>query len=87
MNGIFNLKGKISKDDIVVISFGVAPMTPQEDIDDSIVYVRNLESHRTADIDLCTCIKDDEYSTTQNIIRETLKGFANPVDLQVRRVV
>lgn len=79
MNGIMNLKGKISKDDIVVISFGVSPMTPQEDIDDSI---RVCELHgnaiASADIDLCTCIKDDEVSTTQNIIRETLKGFANP---------
>lgn len=79
MNGIFNLKGKISKDDIVVISFGVAPMTPQEDIDDSIrVCKKHGNAIASADIDLCTCIKDDEYSTTQNIIRETLKGFANP---------
>lgn len=79
MNGIFNLKGKISREDIVVISFGVSPMTPQEDIDDSI---RVCEVHgnaiAAADIDLCTCVKDDEFSTTQNIIRETLKGFANP---------
>ena len=79
MNGIFNLKGKINDDDIVVISFGVSPMTPQEDIDDSI---RVCEVHGNAiasvDIDLCTCIKDDEHSTTQNMIRETLKGFANP---------
>ena len=78
-NGIFNLKGKISNDDIVVISFGVSPMTPQEDIDDSI---RVCEAHGNAiasvDIDLCTCIKDDEFSTTQNMIRETLKGFSNP---------
>lgn len=79
MNGIMNLKGKIAEDDIVVISFGVSPMTPQEDINDSI---RVCEAHGNAiasvDIDLCTCIKDDEESTTQNIIRETLKGFANP---------
>ena len=79
MNGIFNLKGEISGDDIVVISFGVSPMTPQEDINDSI---RVCKIHGNAiasvDIDLCTCIKDDENSTTQNIIRETLKGFANP---------
>lgn len=79
MNGIFNLKEKIKEDDIVVVSFGVSPMTPQEDINDSI---RVCEEHGNAiasvDIDLCTCIKDDEYSTTQNIIRETLKGFANP---------
>lgn len=79
VNGILNLKDKASKDDIVVISFGVSPMTPQEDIDDSI---RICKEHGNAiaskDIDLCTCIKDDDYSTTQNIIRETMKGFANP---------
>ena len=79
MKGIFNLKGKISDNDIVVVSFGVSPMTPDEDINDSI---RVCEEHgiaiAAADIDLCTCVKDDEYSSTQNIIRETLKGFANP---------
>lgn len=78
-NGIFYLKEKISDDDIVVISFGVSPMTPQDDINDSI---RVCKEHGNAiasvDIDLCTCVKDDEYSTTQNMIRETLKGFANP---------
>ena len=79
INGILNLKDKIAREDIVVISFGVSPMTPQEDIDDSI---RVCKEHGNAiaskDIDLCTCIKDDDYSTTQNIIRETMKGFANP---------
>ena len=79
MNGILNLKGKIAEDDIVVISFGVSPMTPQEDIDDSIrICKEHGNAIASADIDLCTCIKDDEFSTTQNIIRETLKGFANP---------
>ena len=79
MKGIFNLKGKIGAEDIVVVSFGVSPLTPQEDINDSI---RVCQEHgngiSSADMDLCTCIKDDEYSTTQNIIRETMKGFANP---------
>lgn len=79
MNGIFNLKEKIDDNDIVVISFGVSPMTPQDDIDDSIRVCRvHGNAIASADIDLCTCIKDDEYSTTHNIIRETLKGFANP---------
>ena len=63
VNGILNLKDKASKDDIVIVSFGVSPMTPQEDIDDSI---RVCKEHGNAiaskDIDLCTCIKDDEYS-------------------------
>lgn len=83
MNGILNLKDKIAREDIVIISFGVSPMTPQEDIDDSIrVCKEHGNAIASADIDLCTCIKDDEYSTTQNIIRETMKGFANPWTFQ-----
>lgn len=79
INGIYNLRGHISDDDIVVISFGASPLTPQEDIDDSIRVCREHgNAIAAADIDLCTCVKDDENSTTQNIIRETLKGFANP---------
>lgn len=79
MNGVFNLKDKIDKEDMVVISFGVSPMTTDEIIDDSI---RICKKHGNAiaseDMVLCTCIKDDEFSTTKNIFRETLKGFSNP---------
>ena len=79
VNGVLNLKGQIAADDIVVVSFGVSPMTPQEDIDDSI---RVCRAHGNAiaskDIDLCTCVKDDDESSTHGILRETLKGFANP---------
>jgi 2-C-methyl-D-erythritol 4-phosphate cytidylyltransferase len=79
VNGVLSLKDKLSPDDIVVISFGVSPLTPQEDINDSIRVCR-LHGNAIAskDIDLCTCVKDDEQSSTQSIIRETLKGFANP---------
>lgn len=87
MKGVFNLKGKIDDDDIVVISFGVSPMTPQEDIDDSIRVCKvHGNAIASADINLCTCIKDDEHSTTQNIIRETLKGFANPWTFKFREL-
>lgn len=79
MHGVFNLKGKISSNDIVVISFGVSPMTTDEIIDDSI---RVCKEHGNAiaseNMVLCTCIKDDEYSSTQSIRRETLKSFSNP---------
>ena len=48
-------------------------------IDDSI---RVAKEHGNAisaeDSPLCTCIKDDEYSTTKNLVRETIKGFSNP---------
>lgn len=79
MNGIFNLRDKISSDDIVVVSFGVSPFCTPDIINDSI---RIAKEHGNAisaeDSPLCTCIKDDEFSTTQNLIRETIKGFSNP---------
>ncbi len=79
VNGVLNLKDKIAADDIVVISFGVSPMTTDEVIDDSIRVCKKYgNAIASEDMVLCTCIKDDEYSTTQNILRETIKGFSNP---------
>lgn len=78
-NGIFNLRDKIKKTDIVVISFGVSPITPNSDIIDSINICQKYgNAIASKDIDLCTCIKDNNFSTTQNLIREKIKGFSNP---------
>ena len=79
MNGLLNLKGKVDDDDIVVISFGVSPMTCQEDIDDSIKVCREHgNAIASADIVLSTCVIDDKNSSVEGIPRETLKCFANP---------
>ena len=79
LNGINHLKGELYPEDIVVISFAVSPFTSSDIINDSI---RVAKEHGNAiaaeDSILCTCIKDDEYSTTQNLMRETVKGFSNP---------
>ena len=79
MKGIFHLKGTLDAEDIVVISFGVSPFTTDEIIDDGI---RVCQLHGNAiaaeDSVLCTCIKDDEFSSTTSILRETIKGFSNP---------
>lgn len=79
LNGVFNLKGKVDSSDIVVISFGVSPFCTPDIINDSI---RIAKEHGNAisaeDSPLCTCIKDDEFSTTQNLIRENIKGFSSP---------
>lgn len=79
INGVFALKDDLGKNDIVIISFGVSPLTPQEDINDCI---RVCKLHGNAisskDIDLCTCIKENDDYTCTSIIRENLKGFANP---------
>ena len=83
INGIYNLRGKISRRDIVVITFGVSPLTTADIVNDSI---RIAEKYGNAicaeDSPLCTCIKDDEYGTTQNLIRENIKGFSNPWTFQ-----
>lgn len=79
INGVFNLRGKICEEDIVVLSFGVSPLCTADIINDSI---RVAKEHGNAisaeDVSLCTCIKDDEYGTTQNLIRETIKAFSSP---------
>lgn len=79
LNGIYNLRDKIGPEDIVVVSFGVSPFTLPDIIDDSIRVAREHGNAISAeDSPLCTCIKDDEQGTTQNLIRETIKGFSNP---------
>lgn len=82
MSGIVNLKGKISDEDIVVISFGVSPMTTDEVVDDSIRVCQKYGNAIASDeIVLCTCMKDEldsNRSSIKPIARETLKGFANP---------
>ena len=82
MNGVFNLKGKLMPEDIVVQTFGVSPMTTDELIDDSIRVCKQYGNGIASDdIPLCTCIKDpkdNNNSSVEPIIRETIKGFANP---------
>lgn len=79
MNGVYYLRNKVSDEDIIVSSFGVSPMTTDEEIDDSIRVARKYgNAIASQDIPLCTCIKDDDYSSSQPILREKLKGFANP---------
>ena len=78
-NGVYHLKDKMNREDLLVISFGVSPFCTADIIHDGI---RVAKEHGNAisaeDSPLCTCIKDDEYSTSQNLIRETIKGFSSP---------
>lgn len=82
-NGVFHLKGILDIKDIVVISFGVSPMTTDAIIDDSItIATEKGNAIASEDMVLCTCIKDDEYSTTKSVSREILKAFSNPWTFQ-----
>ena len=88
MQGLFRLKGEIAPEDLVVISFGVSPMTTHEIIDDGIrVAALHGNAISSDPMTLCTCIKDDEESSTTSILRETLMGFANPWTFRFGEVV
>jgi len=88
MKGLFRLKGEIAPEDLVVISFGVSPMTTHEIIDDGIrVAALHGNAISSDPMTLCTCIKDDEESSTTSILRETLMGFANPWTFRFGEVV
>lgn len=79
MNGIYHLRDELRDDDMVVVSFGVSPLTTDEIIDDNVRVCREYGNAIAAEDEvLCSCIKDDELGSTQPILRETLKGFANP---------
>lgn len=79
MNGIFNLRDKVTKDDIVLIQFAVSPMITDEIINDSIKVCKKYGNAVAADeMIMCTCIKDDEFSSSQSILRETLVGLNAP---------
>lgn len=79
LNGIFNLRNILAPDDIAILSFGVSPFCSPDIINDSIrVAKEHGNGISSEDYVLCTCIKDDDYSTTQTLIRETIKGFSNP---------
>lgn len=79
MNGLFRLRGEASPEDIVLITFGVSPMITDEIINDAILVCRENGNAVAADeMIMCTCVKDDEHSSSTSILRETLVGLNTP---------
>lgn len=88
LNGLKSLADFASKNDIVCVCFGCAPLTPIEDINDSIMVAqKNGNGIASCDISLCTCEKTTELFSSKNVIRETLKGFSNPWSFRYGEVV
>ena len=78
-NGIFNLEGKISPDDNLIIHDGVRPMLAEEIILDVIAKC-NLYGNGVSSMPYNEQIfvKDDDISTTEYIPRETLRRVVTP---------
>lgn len=80
-NGVYNLEGKASKDDIIIIHDGIRPM-----IDDTVLtdVIEKAQEHGNAVTSLpyneqiFVVSKDDDQTTTQFIPRETLRRVSTP---------
>ncbi len=78
-NGVYSLKGICNDDDVVVIHDGIRPLVDQGVLSDVIVKCKKYGNAVTSmPYNEQIFIKDDEYSTTKYIPRETLRRVATP---------
>ncbi len=78
-NGVYNLEGKISPDEIVVIHDGIRPLVDETVLTDVIVKAKEHGNAVTSmPYNEQIFVIDDEFSTTKFIPRETLRRVATP---------
>jgi 2-C-methyl-D-erythritol 4-phosphate cytidylyltransferase len=86
-NGVYNLEGKASDNDNIIIHDGIRPL-----IDDSVLSDVILKAHKYGNAvtsmpyneQIFVISKDDETTTTQYIPRETLRRVSTPQGYQFR---
>ncbi len=79
LNGVTNLKDKVSDDDIVLIHFGASPFVEADIISDAIrVCKEKGNAISTTDFFLLSGIKDDETKSTKWIDRDTVACMNSP---------
>jgi len=78
-NGVFQLKGKCSEDDIVVIHDGIRPMVEDFVLSDILAVCRKCGNAVTSlPYNEQIFVIDDEYSTKKYIPRDTLRRVSTP---------
>ncbi len=78
-NGVYNLEGKCSKDDTIIIHDGIRPLVDESVLTDVIVKCEKYGNAVTSlPYNEQIFVKDDEISTTKYIPRETLKRVSTP---------
>ena len=78
-NGVYNLKGKINDDDIVIIHDGIRPLVDETVLTDVIMKSRKYGNAVTSmPYNEQIFVMDDENSTTKFIPRETLRRVSTP---------
>ncbi len=85
MNGVNNLKYKISDDDTVLIHFGASPFVEEDIITDAInVCKEKGNAISTCDFFLLSGIKDDNTKSTKWIDRDTIACMNSPHAFQYK---
>ena len=78
-NGVYNLEGKCSPDDIVVIHDGIRPLVDASVLSDVIIKCKTYGNGVTSlPYNEQIFLVDDEISTTKYIPRETLRRVSTP---------
>ena len=80
-NGVYNLEGKVSDDDVIIIHDGIRPLIEPGVLTDVICKAQILGNAVTSmpyNEQIFVVSKDDENTTTQFIPRETLRRVATP---------
>lgn len=80
-NGVYNLEGKVGKEDIVIIHDGIRPLIDSYVLTDVIEKAQEYGNAITSmpyNEQIFVVSKDDENTTTQYIPRETLRRVSTP---------
>jgi 2-C-methyl-D-erythritol 4-phosphate cytidylyltransferase len=80
-NGVYNLEGKVSDDDIVIIHDGIRPLVDDSVLTDVLVKAAKFGNAVTSmpyNEQIFVISKEDETTTTQYIPRETLRRVSTP---------
>lgn len=88
VNGLFFLKDKIQKDDLVVIHGSCAPLVTDEVIEDAIRVCRQYgNAMPVQEIYLSTCLKDDETCSSRPIDKESLVQVQFPLVFRYKYIL
>ena len=80
-NGVYNLEGKANDDDIIVIHDGIRPLVDDSVLTDVLVKAAKFGNAVTSmpyNEQIFVISKEDETTTTQYILRETLRRVSTP---------
>lgn len=78
-NGVYNLEGKVSPDDIIIVHDGIRPLVDSSVLTDVINKAKQYGNAVTSmPYNEQIFVIDDEFSTTSYIPRETLRRVATP---------